>query len=238
VFVPIAILVVYLIVVGVIWRVTGTRYDALVDTREHVIKGIVLPIGLGAVFLAIATTWLGWWRPALVQDPRSGPWWALVVPMLFAAVAALNIATIDYRSAKARILPLVFLGTLLVGFAEEMATRGLPVVGFRQAGLSEWAVWLLTSLLFALLHGMNAFFGQSVRDTVVQMLMSFLAGTVLYVTRMTTGTLIVAMLLHALWDFGTLGVQATDAKQKPLAGALALVTMVASLVAVAFVVTS
>ena len=39
---------------------------------------------------------------------------------------------------------------------------------------------------------------------------------------MTTGSLIVAMVLHALWDFGTLGILATDRQQKPLAGMLAL----------------
>ena len=238
VLVPIAILVVYLIIVGVIWRITGTRYDALVDSREHVIKGIVVPIGLGGVFLAIATTWLGWWEPALIQEPRTGPMWALVVPLLFGVVAAINIATIDFRSPKARLLPLILLGTLLVGFAEELATRGLPVVGFREAGLAEWQVWLLTSVLFALLHAMNALFGQSIQTTIVQVVMSFVAGTVLYVTRMTTGTLIVAMLLHALWDFGTLGIAATDAKQKQFAGLLGLVTFAVGLVAVGFVVTA
>jgi membrane protease YdiL (CAAX protease family) len=238
VFVAIGILVAYLVIVAILWRVTGTRYDALVDSRDHVIKGIVLPIGVGAVFLAIATTLLGWWQPALIQDPRSGPTWALIAPLLFGVVAVLNVATIDFRSPKARVLPLLLVGTLLVGFAEELATRGLPVVGLRDAGASEWVVWLVTSLLFALLHGMNALFGQSVRDTVVQMVTSFLAGTVLYVTRMTTGTLIVAMLLHALWDFGTLGVQAKDREQKPLAGVLALVMMLVGLIAVGFVVTS
>jgi membrane protease YdiL (CAAX protease family) len=234
--VAVGILVAYLVVVGVLWRLTGTRYDALVDSREHVIKGIVLPIGAGAVLLAVATTWLGWWHPALFQEPRSAPTWALIAPALFGLVALINIATIDFRSPKARLLPLILVGTLLVGFAEELATRGLPVVGLRESGFSEWQVWLITSVLFALLHGMNAFFGQSVQTTLVQIVMSFLAGTVLYVTRMTVGTLLVAMLLHALWDFGTLGIQATDAKQKPLAGILGLLTLLAGLVCVGFVV--
>ena len=110
------------------------------------------------------------------------------------------------------------------------------MVGFRDAGLSEWVVWLVTSVLFALLHAMNAFYGQSARTTAIQMVMSFLAGTVLYVTRMTTGTLLVAMLLHALWDFGTLGILATGAAQKRVAGLLALVTFAAGLVSVGFVV--
>ena len=35
------------------------------------------------------------------------------------------------------------------------------------------------------------------------MLFAFLAGTILYILRRTTGSLIWAMLLHAFWDFAT-----------------------------------
>jgi len=232
----IGIFVAYLVLVGVIWQVTGTRYDALVDSRAHVLRGIVLPIGLGALLLAVVTTWLGWWNSALFEGSRSGPVWALVVPALFAAVAVINIATIDFRSPQAKLLPLVLVGCLCVGFAEELATRGLLVVGLREGGSGELAVWLVTSVLFSLLHAMNALFGQSGRATLAQLASTFFAGTALYVTLMTTGTLIVGMVLHALWDFGTLGILATGAKQKTPAGVLALVTFVAALVSVFFVV--
>lgn len=228
---------VYLLIVAVLWRVTGTRYDALVDSRDHVVRGIILPIGIGAAFLAVVTTWLGWWPEALFEGSRSGPVWALIVPVMFGLVAVLNIASIDFRSPKRSILPFVLAGTLLVGFSEELVSRGLLVVGLREGGASEWLVWLVTSAMFALLHAINAFFGQSVRTTLVQVVAAFLAGTVLYVTLMTTGTLIVAMVLHALWDFGTFGIMATDRAQKPAAGILALLTFAAGLVAVGFVVT-
>ena len=234
--VAVAVFVAYLIVVGAMWRVTGTRYDALVDSREHVLRGIVLPIGLGAVLLAVATTWLGWWHSALFEDSRSGPAWALVVPILFAVVALVNIASVDYTAPQAKYLPLLLVGTLLVGFSEEMATRGLLVVGLREGGSGEMAVWLITSVLFALLHGMNAFFGQSRQATAVQIVMAFLAGTALYITLMVTGTLLVGIVLHALWDFGSLGILATQSKQKPFAGVLSLITLLTALVAVWFVV--
>ena len=158
------------------------------------------------------------------------------MPALFAAVAVINIATIDYRSPQAKLLPLVLVGCLFVGFAEELATRGLLVVGLRQGGSGELAVWLITSVLFSLLHAMNALFGQSVQATLTQLATAFFAGTALYVTLMTTGTLIVGMVLHALWDFGTLGILATDAKQTTPAGVLALVTFAAALASVWFVI--
>jgi membrane protease YdiL (CAAX protease family) len=224
-FAAIAVFVAYGVLVGVLWRLTGTRYDHLVDSRSTILRGIVLPIGLGGVLLAVMTTWFGWWDAALFPG-ASGPTWALVVPLLFG---------LDWRSAKARLLPLLLVGTLVVGFAEELATRGQLAVGLREAGSPEVAVWLVTSVLFALLHGMNVLFGQSGKATITQVVAAFFAGTVLYVTLMTTGSLIVAMVLHALWDFGTLGILATDRQQRPIAGILALVTFVVAAGAVGFV---
>ena len=96
----------YLLVVGLIWRRNGVRYDALSQSRESVVKGIVVPMGVGSVLLAVVTTALGWWGPALTQSPRSGPTWALVVPAVLAVAAALGLTTIDWRSPKARtVLP-------------------------------------------------------------------------------------------------------------------------------------
>jgi membrane protease YdiL (CAAX protease family) len=231
----VAVFVAYMVLVGVLWRVTGTRYDHLVDSRSTILRGIILPIGLGAVLLAVATTWFGWWEPALVPG-ATGPSWALIVPLMFGLVAILNIATIDWRSAKARLLPLLLVGTVLVGFAEELATRGQLVVGLRESGSSEVAVWLITSVLFALLHGMNVLFGQSGRATVTQILAAFFAGTALYVTLLTTGSLIVGMVLHALWDFGALGILATGREQRPVAGILGLATFLVAAAAVGFVI--
>lgn len=68
------------------------------------------------------------------------------------------------------------------------------------------------------------------------MLMAFAAGTAFYISLMTTGTLLVPMLLHALWDFGTLGMLATQRPQKPIAGILGLSTFALSLVTVGFVI--
>lgn len=216
----IAVFVAYAVLVGVLWRLTGTRYDHLVDSRSTIVRGIVLPIGLGGVLLAVVTTWFGWWEPALFPGSL-GPSWVLVVPGLFALVALINIALIGWRTPQARLLPLLLLGTLLVGFAEELASRGVLAVGLREAGASEVVVWLVTSILFSLLHAMNVLFGQSARTTLLQLVMTFFAGSALYVTVMATGSLLVAMVLHALWDFGTLGILATERQQKPLAGLLA-----------------
>ncbi len=93
-------------------------------------------------------------------------------------------------------------GTLLVGFNEEIVYRGLSVVAFRGA-YKEVYVWLATSILFGLLHGANVFLGQALVPTIQQIGFAFVLGSVFYVVRRVTGSLAVLMILHALWDFGS-----------------------------------
>lgn len=224
------VFVAYTAVVALLWRVTGTHYEHLVDSRRTVVRGILLPIGVGALLLVAAVTWFGWWEPAVFPGV-SAPAWALVVPALMGLAAVINIATIDWRSAQARLLPLIIVGVALVGFAEELVTRGQLAVGLREGGANELVVWLVTSLLFGLLHGINALYGQSGRQTVVQVVAAFFAGSAFFVTVAATGTLIAAMVLHALWDLGTLGIQATGRQQRPVAGLLALLAFAVAAVA-------
>ena len=231
--------VVYLVVVALIWRRNGVRYDRLSESRDSVVKGIVVPMGVGSVLLAVVTTALGWWEPALVQSPRSGPTWALVVPVVLALAAALGLTSIDWRSPQARtVLPALAVGCLLVGFAEELGTRGLVLVGARDSGMGELAAALLTMVVFSLVHAMNALFGQSRGQTLVQLGLTFVGGAAFYVTRMTTGSLVVAMLLHALWDFGLLGTSATGRTVRPAQAVAVGATYLLGLAALWFVATS
>ncbi len=214
-----ALLVIYVAVVSAIWVVNGFDYDAVADSSDTILKGIVIPVGVGAVFLAAATTWLGWWRPAMVEKTKAGPRWSLIIPVLLLVMALLGVASIDFGAASGSTLLLLALGTALVGFSEELLTRGLMIVGFR-GSLSEGWVWLLSSLSFGLLHGINAFFGQSIGATVQQMAFAFVLGTTFYVTRRITGLLVVTMVIHALWDFGAIGVDNTGADSLAIGGFL------------------
>ena len=92
------------------------------------------------------------------------------------------------------------IGTLLVGFSEELLTRGLAIVGGRGSMHEKW-VWVFSGVIFGLLHVPNAFFGQSVGTTAQQVVFAFAVGLMYYVTRRLAGTLIVTMGLHAIWDF-------------------------------------
>jgi len=236
--VAIGVFVAYTALVALLWKINKVDYDALAQSRGTVVRGIVVPIGAGAALLAVATTVLGWWSSVLSQGGRTGPAWVLVVAVLMGLVGVLGALNIDYRSPKAAVLPVLALGVLLVGFAEELLCRGLLIVGGREGGWSELVVVVVSCLLFGLLHGINAFFGQSVRTTVVQLVMATVMGAAFYAVRMSTGTLVVCMLLHALWDFATLGQTATDRAQKPAAGLIAFATFGVGLVGAGVVIAS
>lgn len=221
--------VLYAVIVSAVWAVNGLDYDGVAETRSTIVEGIVVPIAFGAVFLAIAATVLGWWRPAMVEDHRAGPRWGWVLPaMLFLAVI-LSISGIDFGAADGSALVMLAIGCALVGFSEELLTRGLMIVGFR-GSLSEPWVWFLSSLMFGLLHGLNVFFGQSLAATVRQIVFAFLLGTAFYVTRRITGMLVVTMVIHALWDFGTLGVDHSGADAPALAGLMIWPIVIVALV--------
>jgi membrane protease YdiL (CAAX protease family) len=226
--ISLALFVGYLAIVALLWTVNDIDYDTVADTRDGIVQGIVVPVAAGAAFLAVAATVLGWWRPAMVEAERAGPTWGWLLPVLLVGFVLTNVASIDFSSeAVIERLPLLALGVALVGFSEELLTRGLMLVGFRGSFGEVW-VWLFVSLSFALLHGINVLFGQSVGDTLVQMVGAFLIGTAFYVTRRITGLLVVTMVIHALWDFGALGLG--DETPPAAAGILQYVAAIVSFI--------
>lgn len=192
----------YAAVVLGVWKVADVNYDTFGDSVENVRKAIPLAVGLGAIYLIVVTSLLGWWKPAMREAHRAGHAWMWVVPAVLALGVVGNLASTKWGEID-RVGPYVFwlaLGCAFVGFSEELVTRGLLIVGARST-LHEGWVWFVSSLCFGLLHVPNAFFGQGAKETAQQVVFAFLAGTAYYVTRRISGALVVTMVLHGAWDF-------------------------------------
>ena len=228
--ITVVLAVVYLAIVCVIWWMTGTDYETVGDTTRNVARGIVLPVGIGAVFLIAAASYLGWWRPALREARPAGPRWLLLIPVFFFVAAVGTLLSRNVSSLAPTYLLLLAVGALLIGFSEEFLCRGLGLVGLR-GSVSEPAAWLWSCVVFAFLHGANALFGAAVGATLTQMGFAFVAGTVLYVTRRVTGALIWCMLLHAFWDFSSIASGAASTGTTSPWAALALVEWLAFILA-------
>jgi len=234
VWIGLAIWLGYAIVVFAVQRLSGVPYTDFGKDAGSLFWGAGLSLIIGAILLAVTATLLGWWRPALFDRTHSVRW-PIFVPALMVVALILNLASTDWGSYDAGFFAASIV-LLLVGFTEEMANRGLLLVALRSR-LSEVWVWFLSSVLFALMHLTNALSGQDLGTTLQQVGMAFLGGTIFYILRRTTGSLIWAMVLHGLWDFSTFAVgHGTPAATAALGGILELIAGVIGLAVVAFVI--
>jgi len=195
----------YVVVVFLVTKLMGVPYTRIGASAEETWKGAVVDLAVAAVLLAITTSILGWWRPALFERKRSHHKWPIFVPIVMFLVALANLVTTDWSKFDASfILALVALG-VLVGFNEELMARGLVLTAFRSRLHEGWA-WFLSGALFGLMHLVNAALGAPLGGTLLQVLMAFASGTAFYIVRRVTGSLIWAMLLHGLWDVSVFAV--------------------------------
>ena len=229
--ITILLTIIYMAIVGAVWAFNDVDYKTVGDNADNILAGVIVPVGLGAIFLAVAATVLGWWRPALREVPRVGPRWLLLVPAIYVVAALGGLLSVDFGRVEGKYVLFLAVGTLLVGFSEEMLCRGLGLVGLR-GSLPEVWVWFFSCLIFGAIHTLNIAFGAEVGTTITQIGLAFLAGTVFYVVRRNTGALIWAMLLHAFWDFNTLIGSAYGATDSP-ARLLSSLQYIAVLIAVA-----
>lgn len=173
-------------------------------------------------------------KARVIEDPVSRWMWSIPVLLFIGAIA--NLATTKWGEIDgvASYALWLALGTLLIGFSEELLTRGLAIVGGRGSMHEKW-VWVFSGTIFGLLHVPNAFLGQSVRSTAQQVVFAFAVGLMYYVTRRITGTLVVTMGLHAVWDFSVFiqdhSVMNLDDKPIAAGGPLLSVTIVLGIIA-------
>ncbi|MDR3400824.1 MAG: type II CAAX endopeptidase family protein, partial [Pandoraea sp.] len=200
-----------------------TRVGESADTLSNwllppTIAGFVVATGFVSIF--------GWWQVVLTER-RKLPQWAMFVPLLTAAVAIGNMCFGNYATVTPQMWVYLIGGCLMVGFNEEMVNRGALVFALRSR-FGETGVWLLSTALFALFHLPNVFFGIGALG-VIQVFIAFGMGSVFYLARRTSGSLVAAMALHALWDLSAF------AAHVPYSGLLAPVLGITAVIVVVIV---
>lgn len=117
-------------------------------------------------------------------------------PLAWLGVSLVALFNVDYSAYSLGEILLVLLATLAIGANEEIVTRGISLIGLRNSGVAEWKAWLVTVVVFALLHLVNVLGG----DNPTILLVTAAGGTLLYVARRTFNSLFVPIGLHALYD--------------------------------------
>ena len=87
-----------------------------------------------------------------------------IAPLVVLAPIVLRVFGIDWGRDAVDVVALVLVTGLLIGYVEELLTRGIGVKMLRAGGHGEWAVAALSSLVFALLHSVNLLTGQELHD--------------------------------------------------------------------------
>jgi hypothetical protein len=122
-------------------------------------------------------------------------YWA--IPLAEVGIAVVALFNVQYSLMAFRSIILALIASLAIGFNEEIVTRGILLVGLRNDKVSEWKVYVITLIVFSLLHLVNLAAGGSIIEIFIQ----FFGGTIYYVARRISNTLIVPILMHALYDF-------------------------------------
>lgn len=194
---------IYLVVFIGIWVANGVQYPHIGDNADTLLRWYVLPLVGGTVTLALITSIYGWWKPALFEpkELRAKQRFFATIGIAMVIGSLLVLFSNNLSSITPEMWLYLTIGSILVGFNEELLARGLLLVGFR-AKYSEKKSWLLSTTLFSLLHLPNAFLGVGIA-IIAQLIMTFIIGTVLYQFRRWSGVLFGSMFLHGLWDFSS-----------------------------------
>ena len=150
---PLAAVIVFLVYLAFfygVWIATSVEYNDIGDAVDTLLKWYVAPTWIGGLFLIIAVSWLGWWRPVLFEKNRA-PRWVLIAPLFMLALVIVFLFFSDYSGLAAGMIPVLILGSIGVGFSEEVVSRGVIVTGFRSRFTEPW-VWFWSCFLFAILH--------------------------------------------------------------------------------------
>ncbi len=205
----------YLAIFFATWIINGVDYNRIDENALTTKLWYAFPTLFGSAFLVVAITVLGWWRMVLFDQTKSGPQWVWILPIAMAGVIVMNFLGVVPKQPTFELLGWSMLGAVGVGFGEEMITRGSLIVGLRSR-VREGKVWLISSLLFSALHLPNVLFGFPLWAMPVQVLLTFIMGSGFYAIRRMSGTLILSMILHGLWDSALFLNVAVGAEPSPI----------------------
>ncbi len=119
-----------------------------------------------------------------------------LIPLVEFGVAILALAFVDFSAYKLGVILQVILASIAIAVNEEIVTRGILLVGLRNSGVKEWAVFAITVVVFSLLHLVNLLGGANL----TVLLITLAGGVIYYVTRRVFNNLLVPIGLHALYD--------------------------------------
>lgn len=180
-------------------QASGIAYGEWFASAENALHSALIPLLAGCGFLAAFMLVFRW--NALWRDPVRLPTSRLhaLLLLLFTGIILIRLVFIRWQDIPVELLLVVFGVGVGVGFAEEMALRGMFLRGMRTQGRSEGRAVLWTCIAFGLLHIPNIFLGTGMLG-ISQLLLAALTGFILYLFRRRFSWIVPAMVAHGVWD--------------------------------------
>ncbi|KQP53932.1 CPBP family intramembrane glutamic endopeptidase [Agreia sp. Leaf283] len=164
-----------------------------------------IPLAIAISLLLLFLRWASWgtdvWRERPTPTLRPRRWWLVAIPVLAVAAPIAELTEVPWAETSLGLIAIIALGTLMVGFGEELVIRGILLTAVR-ARHGEFVTLLITTLVFAFAH-----IPGSIIDGVPPAYIAFQVaglstiGATYYWVRRVTGRLWAAMLVHAFTDF-------------------------------------
>lgn len=201
-----------LVVVGYLAVYTGASFligqlfGGMIDkggplaSALNVFVYLILPIGIGTIVIVAFLAAIRWLAPIFGRQPVTGRGWMWIAVAVVAYPIVLRLIGIDYGSYKPEVVVLALLSGAFIGAAEELVTRGAAVALLRKAGYKELVVAVLSSVLFALMHTVNAIGTGFTPAIGILLVYTFCFGICMYLVMRVTGSIVWAIVMHGLTD--------------------------------------
>lgn len=170
----------------------GTSLDKFAS--EQLVWG---PPAAAAFMLIVA--WVMGWRDLGFNPARPSNSWRLLWLPLLLVCGFFGFAILLHKPVPASVVLIVAINTMMVGFSEELAFRGV-LWGAARKAMSFWGAFFLVTFLFGIVHVLNALMTGEFAGAGVQAFNAMLSGAAFLALRIRTHSLYPVMILHWLWD--------------------------------------
>lgn len=180
----------------------GSAGKDVATNAKVVTTDLLLPEIAGALIITIFVASVAWFPKLFASRPRGGSWWMWIAPAAIVVAAVVRLATTDWQAYSAGAVIAILILGLLVGYTEELLARGVNVHLLSKGGYGLRVTMVLSSVLFAAMHAVNAIGGgkSEAVEIIVTIVFAFFFGAAMYLTLVVTGSLVWAMILHAITD--------------------------------------
>lgn len=200
----IIICIIYLAVLFSLTKLFGVKYTELIKNTKNIKNGLVLPVGIAALLLIVYASVANWIPKVFTFSPRVHQPILWIIPIVFGVAILSRLTHASWKSLDHKGLIYLVIGTAIVGFSEELLVRGIVVSSLLDNHYSIIWVGIASSFIFGILHFINAFNGQDMKLTSIQVVSTFLYGINFFTIFVITGTLWLPILIHFLHDFSLL----------------------------------